>query len=106
MLSLTADALRVGFWGFNALVSGATPSTFYTPEIIVAIFLRVAVSLASFALYYLFLYKRWFDLNYEVHQPVDVVDLFVTFFCFMYMKNSDSGFFVILCLMLLMLITS
>ena len=47
----------------------------------VAVFLRVAVPLTPFALYYLFLYKRWFDLNYGVHQPVDV-DFFVIFFLF------------------------
>ena len=92
MLSLTVDTLRGGFWGFSALVSGVTSCTFYAPEIMVAVFLRVC----NFALYYLFLYKRWFDLNYRVHQPVDVVDIFVIFFfffCFMSVKNSDSGFF-------------
>ena len=76
MLSLTVDALRGGFWRFNALVSGVTTCTFYAPEIIVAVFLRVC-NLAPFTLYYLFLYKRWFDLNYGVHQPVDVVEFFV-----------------------------
>ena len=48
----------------------------------IAVFLRVAVHLALFALYYLFLCKRWFQLNYGVHQPVDVVDFFVIFFLF------------------------
>ena len=52
------DALRGGFWGFSALVSGVTSCTFYAPEIMVAVFLRVAVPLTSFALYYFFLYKR------------------------------------------------
>ena len=81
MLSLTVDALRGAFWGFSALVSEVTTCTFYAPEIMVAVFLRVAVPLTPFALYYLFLYKRWFDLNYGVHQPVDV-DFFVIFFLF------------------------
>ena len=81
MLSLTVNALRGDFWGFSALVSGMTTSTFYAPEIMIAVFLRVAVSLAPFALYYLFLYKSWFDLNYGVHQQ-DVVDFFVIFFVF------------------------
>ena len=107
MLFLTVDALRGGFWGFSALVSGVTTCSFYAPEIMVAVFLRVAVSLEAFALYYLFLYKRWFDLNYGVHQPVDVVDFFVIFFFrFISMRNSESRFFVILCLKLLMLVTS
>ena len=75
---MTVDTLRGGFWGFSALVSGVTSCTFYAPEIMVAVFLRVC----NFALYYLFLYKRWFDLNYRVHQPVDVVDIFVIFFFF------------------------
>ena len=106
MLSLAVDALREGFWGFSALVNGVSTCTFYALEIMIAVFLRVAVLLAPSALYYLFLYNRWFDLNYRVHQPVDVVDFFVIiFFCFISMKNSDSGFFVILCLMLLMLVT-
>ena len=83
MLSLTVDALRGGFWGFSALVSGVSTCTFYAPEIMVAVFLCVC-NLASFALYYLFLYKRWF----------------------MSMKYSDSGFSMILYLMLLMLVTS
>ena len=52
------DALRGGFWGFSALVSGVTSCTSYAPEIMVAVFLRVAVPLTSFALYYFFLYKR------------------------------------------------
>ena len=82
MLSLTVDALRGGLWGFSALVSGLTTCTFYAPEVMIAVFLRTAVPLASFALYYLFLYKRWFELNYGVHQPVDVVDFFVTSFLF------------------------
>ena len=82
MLSLTVDALSGGFWGFSALVSRVTTCTFYAPEIVVAVFLRVAVPLTPFALYYLFLYKRWFDLNYGVYQPVDVVDFFVIFFLF------------------------
>ena len=67
MLSLTVDAIRGGFWGFSALVSGVTTCTFYAPEIMIAVFLRVAVPLAPFALYYLFLYKMWFELNYGVH---------------------------------------
>ena len=58
------DALRGGFWGFSTLVGGATTCTFNAPKIMVAVFLRVAVPLAPFALYYFFLYKRWFDLNY------------------------------------------
>ena len=82
MLSLTVNALRGDFWGFSALVSGVTTCTFYAPEVMIAVFLRVAVPLAPFALYYLFLYKSWFDLNYGVHQPVDVVDFFVIFFVF------------------------
>ena len=77
---MTVDALRGGFWGFSALVSGVTTCTFYAPEIMVAVFLHVAVPLTPFALCYLFLYKRWFDLHYGVHQPVDVVDFFVIFF--------------------------
>ena len=84
MLSLTANALRVGFWGFSALVSGVTPCTFYAPGIMVAIFLRVAVPLIPFALYYLFLYKRWFDLSYRVHQPIDVVDFFFYYIFVLY----------------------
>ena len=76
------DALGGGFWGFSALVSGVTTCTFNAPEIIVAVFLRVAVPLTPFALHYLFHYKRRFDLNYGVHQPVNVVDFFVTFFLF------------------------
>ena len=79
---MTVDALRGGFWGFNALVSGVTTCIFYAPEIMVAVFLRVAVPLTPFALYYLFLYKRWFDLNCGVHQPVNVKDIFVIFFLF------------------------
>ena len=79
MLSLTVDALRGGFRGFSALVSGMTTCTFYAPEVMIAVFLRVAVSLAPFALYYFFLYKRWFELNYGVHQPVDVVDCYFLF---------------------------
>ena len=82
MLSLTVDALRGGFWGFSALVSGVITCIFYTPEVMVAVFLRVAVPLAPFTLYYFFLYKRWFDLNYRVHQPIDVVDFFVISFLF------------------------
>ena len=76
------DALRGGFWAFSALVSGVTTCTFYASKVMIAVFLRVAVPLAPFALYYLFLYKRWFELNYGVHQPVDVVDFFVIFFLF------------------------
>ena len=76
------DALGGGFWGFSALVSGVTTCTFNAPEIMVAVFLRVAVPLTPFALHYLFHYKRRFDLNYGVHQPVNVVDFFVTFFLF------------------------
>ena len=82
MLSLTVDALRGGFRGFSALVSGVTTCAFYEPEVMIAVFLRVAVPLAPFALYYFFLYKRWFELNYGVHQPVDVVDFFVISFLF------------------------
>ena len=82
MLSLIADALRGVFWGLSALISGVITCTFYAPEIMVAVFLRVAVSLAPFALYYLFFYKRWFGLNYRVHKPIDVVDFFVIFFLF------------------------
>ena len=84
MLSLTVNALRGGFWGFSALVSEVTTCTFYAPEIMVAVFLHVAVSLAPIALYYLFLYKRWFDFNYRVHQPVDVVDFFIIFSFFLF----------------------
>ena len=84
---MTVDALRGGFWGFSALVNGVTTCTFYAPEVMVAVFLRVAIPLhctISFftRLYYFFLYKRWFDLNYGVHQPVDIVDFFVIFFLF------------------------
>ena len=79
---MTVNALRGGFWGFSALVSGVTTCTFYASEIIIAVSLRVAVPLAPFALYYLFFYKSWFDLNYGVHQPVDVVNFFVIFFVF------------------------
>ena len=82
MLSLTVDALRGGFWGFSTLVSGVTTCTFHAPEIMVAVFLRVAVPLAPFTLYYFFLYKRWFELNYGVHQPINVVDFFVVPFLF------------------------
>ena len=82
MLSLTVDALRGGFLGFSALVSRVTSCTFYAPEIMVAVFLRVAAPLTPFALYYPFLYKRWLDLNYGVHQPVVVIDFFVIFFSF------------------------
>ena len=82
MLFLTVDALRGGFWGFIALVSGVTTCTLYAPEVMIAVFLRVAVLLAPFALYYFFLYKRWLELNYGVHQPVDVVDFFVICFLF------------------------
>ena len=92
MLSLTVNALRGGFWGFSALVSEVTTCTFYAPEIIVAVFLRVC-NLAPFALYYLFLYKRWFELNCGVHQPVDVVDFFVIFFFCDSMSNvADVGY--------------
>ena len=82
MLSLTGNLLCGDFWGFGAVVNGMTTCTFYALEIMVAVFLRVAVPLALFALYYLFLYKRWFYLNYRVHQPIDVVDFFVTLFLF------------------------
>ena len=82
MLSLTVDALRGGFRGFSALVSRVTICTFYAPEVMIAVFLRVAVPLAPFALYYFFLYKRWLELNYGVHQPIDVVDFFVVCFLF------------------------
>ena len=75
MLSLTVDALSGGFRGFGALVIGVITCTFYAPEVMIAVFLRMAVPLAPFALYYFFLYKRWLELNYGVHQPVDVVDL-------------------------------
>ena len=64
MLSLTVSALLGGIWRFSALVSGVTTCTFNAPEIIVAVFLRVAVPLAPFLLHYLFLYKRWLDLHY------------------------------------------
>ena len=76
------DALREGFRGFSALVSGMITCTFYAPEVMIAVFLRVAVPLAPFALYYFFLYKRWLELNYRVHQPVNVVDSFVVCFLF------------------------
>ena len=82
MLSLTVDALRGGFRGFSALVSGVTTCTFYASKVMIAVFLHVAVHLALFALYYFFLYNRWFELNYGVHQPVDVVDFFVISFLF------------------------
>ena len=82
MLFLTVDALSGGFRGFGALVSGVITCTFYAPEVMIAVFLRLAVPLAPFALYYFFLYKRWLELNYGVHQPVDVVDFFVIFFLF------------------------
>ena len=76
------DALSGRFRGFSALVSGVITCTFYAPEVMIAVFLRVAVPLAPFALYYFFLYKRWLELNYGVHQPVDVVDFFVVPFLF------------------------
>ena len=79
ILCSSRDALRGGFWGFSALVSGVTTCTFYVSEIIVAVFLLVAVPLAPFALYYLFFYKMWFDLSYGVHQPIDV-DFFIVLF--------------------------
>ena len=79
---MTVDALSGGFRGFSALVSGVITCTFYAPEVMVAVFLRVAVPMAPFALYYFFLYKRWLELNYGVHQPVDVVDFFVVPFLF------------------------
>ena len=79
---MTVDALSGGFMGFSALVSGVITCTFYAPEVMVAVFLRVAVPMAPFALYYFFLYKRWLELNYGVHQPVDVVDFFVVPFLF------------------------
>ena len=82
MLSLTMDALSGGFRGFSALVIGVSTCTFYAPEVMIAVFLHVAVPLAPFALYYFFLYKRWFELNYGVHQPVNVVDFFVISFLF------------------------
>ena len=43
MLSLTMDALGGGFRGFSALVSGVITCTFYAPEVMIAVFLRVAV---------------------------------------------------------------
>ena len=46
----------------------------------VAVLLRVAVPLAPFALYYLFLYKRWFDFKYWVHQMIDIVNFFIVLF--------------------------
>ena len=64
MLSLTGNLLCGDFWGFGAVVNGMTTCTFNVPEIMVAVLLRVAVPLAPFALYYLFLYKRWFDFKY------------------------------------------
>ena len=79
---MTVDALSGGFRGFSALVSGVITCTFYAPDVMVAVFLRVAVPLAPFTLYLFFLYKRWFELNYGVHQPVDVVDFFVVPFLF------------------------
>ena len=79
---MTGNLLCGDFWGFGAVVNGMTTCKFYALEIMVAVFLRVVVPLALFALYYLFLYKRWFDLNYRVHQPIDVVDFFVTLFLF------------------------
>ena len=79
---MTVDALSGGFREFSALVSGVITCTFYAPEIMVAVFLRVAVPLAPFTLYYFFLYKRWFELNYGVYQPIDVVDFFVVPFLF------------------------
>ena len=82
MLSLTVDAFRGGFRVFSSLVSGVTTCTFYAPEVMIAVFLRVAVLLAPFALYYFFLYMRWLELSYGVHQPVDVVDFFVISFLF------------------------
>ena len=106
MLSLTVDALRGGFGGFSALVSGVITCTFYAPEVMIAVFLRVTVPFATFALYYFFLYKRWLELNYGVHQLVDVVDFFVICFFFKSTRNSGRGFFVTVCLMLLMLVTS
>ena len=56
--------------------------TFCAPEIMIAVFLCVAVPLAPFALYHLFFYKRLFNLNYRVHQPIDVVDFFLISFLF------------------------
>ena len=79
---MTVDALSGGFGGFSVLVSGVIICTFYAPEVMVAVFLHVAVPLAPFTLYYFFFYKRWFELNYGVHQPVDVVDFFVVPFLF------------------------
>ena len=79
---MTVDTLGGGFRGFSALVSGVITCTFYAPEVMVAVFLRVAVPLAPFTLYYFFLYKRWFELDYRVHQPVYVVDFFVVPFLF------------------------
>ena len=90
---MTVDALSGGFREFSALVSGVITCTFYAPEVMIAVFLRVAVPLAPFALYYLFLYKRWFELNCGVHQPVDVVDFFVIFFFCDSMSNvADVGY--------------
>ena len=96
ILCSSQDALlRGAFWGFSALVSGVTTCTFNASKIMVAVFLRVAVPLAPFALYYLFLYKRWFDLNYRVHQPIGVVDFFFFFFFFFFLylcKIAIVGF--------------
>ena len=81
---MTVDTLGGGFRGFSAFsaVSGVITCTFYAPEVVIAVFLRVAGPLAPFALYYFFLYKRWLELNYGVHQPIDIVDFFVVCFLF------------------------
>ena len=80
---MTVDALSGGFRGFSELVSGVITCTFYAPEVMIAVFLHMAVPLAPFALYYFFLsFERWLELNYGVQQRVDVIDFFVICFLF------------------------
>ena len=61
------DALRWGFRRFPALVGGVRSCTFDAAVGMVAVFLRVPVSLAPFALHYLLFDLRWFEFYDGVH---------------------------------------
>jgi hypothetical protein len=81
--------------------------TFDVAVIAVAIFLRVAVSLASFTLNYLFFFVKG-GSNFSsrfINRLILYISLLFDF-CFKSTKNKHSGFFVILCPILLILVTS
>ena len=56
--------------------------TFDAAEGMVAVFLRVPLSLAPFALHYLLFDLRWFEFYDSVHWATDVVDFLIVGFLF------------------------